>query len=99
MKLLLALVGQRGAQCGQAWQVPGGWGLATGMLISLPASLFRLCPNREPSPWPIGQAQDKHWLADWCSGRRCPDSNPGVRAGRVTSATPLNLSALPFRRL
>lgn len=37
--------------------------------------------QREPSPWPIGQAQDKHWLADWCSGRRCPDSNPGSVSG------------------
>lgn len=80
---LLAFVRQRGAQCRQAMAGPWWGGVPTGILVSLLASLFRLCPNREPSSRPIGQAQDKHWLADWCSVCRRPGSNPGSVWGQL----------------
>jgi len=60
-----------------------GGGVPTDILVSLLASLFRLCPSREPSPRPVGQAQDKHWLAHWCSGRRRPGANPGSASGQL----------------
>lgn len=80
---LLAFVRQRGAQCGQAMADPWWGGVPTGILVSLLASLFQLCPNRERSSRLIGQAQDKHWLADGCSVRRRPGSNPGSVSGQL----------------